>query len=355
MEKTTTTENLNSNISFSNLQSITLKSDYMKLRQTLKDSFILFVMYEEYNIDKDNKDDYEETKEFVNDIIEKYNKDLNSKFSIILVSSDKAEQSLKSALNPDLTEDYPYYALGHPHIPEIELLKSNDSFFVFKAIEKNLDFYKNHFDTEKTKTLETIKQVVTSFPVIVFIKGTPHEPYCKFSRTFMDIIKKLKIDYRSFDIFQNDKIRGYMKFYHGFRTFPQLFIKGELVGGLDIIKDLDEKGELIKLVPDNCKYESKINEVKDIINKNEDVLFFRSEIKENINEIENKNKNYNANLPKEVEKFVLDFNKKYIDENNKQLELVDINKNLSYFAVLNEVFNVETIPAYFSRGKLTKI
>ena len=66
------------------------------------------------------------------------------------------------------------------------------------------------------------------------------------------------------------------------RIVTPLVLKVVKSEGVSKVVPLDEKGELIKLVPDNCKYESKINEVKDIINKNEDVLFFRSEIKENI-------------------------------------------------------------------------
>lgn len=354
MDITSNNNVLNKNSeTFETLQSITLKQDYIKKRQLLNNSFLLFAMYEPYNIEKDNKDEFEDFKDFINELSLKFLNKNNSCLDIILINSEKAESSLISAINKEQTNDYPYYAFGHPHIPDIELLKSNDNFSVFKAIESNVEFYNNNFEIEKKNVLERIKEVLATFPVIVFIKGTPHDPYCKFSRTFMDIIKSMKIDYRSFDIFQDEKIRGYMKFYHGFRTFPQLFVKGNLVGGLDIIKDLNNKGELIKMIPKQCLYENKVEEVKDIINKNEDVLFFRSVISEDIND--NNMSVKKAKLSEDVNQFVIDFNKKYVDNSNRQLKVVDINKNLLYYNVLNEIFKVENLPVYFERGNIVNL
>lgn len=120
---------------------------------------------------------------------------------------------------------------------------------------------------------EKIKKLLNSYPVIIFIKGTPHEPFCKFSVSFINIIKETGIRYRSMDIFKDDKLRCWLRLYSGWKTYPQLYINGKIIGGLDKMKEHIEKGEFMNMVPLECKREGVIEEIKEFSNKNGLVVF----------------------------------------------------------------------------------
>lgn len=291
--------------------------EYIKERQSLKEGFILFCLFDPL---------VEETKLEIEDFLSNLLKSFSPILRLYEVHSTTAEQKLIDALTPkDTNLKMPFFALAHPHIPEIELLQSNDNYFIYSSIKKYYNYYKNNFEKDKSETLSRIKDIVNSFPVVTFIKGCPLDPYCKFSIGFIDIIRKYKIDFRSFDIFTDSKIRGFMKFYHGFRTFPQLFINGELIGGLDIIKELDDKGELIKKIPITCTFEYKKKEFRDYLsshNKDLYIIFYRKDEK-------------NDDLNKIIEK---------LNKESKEYELYDLNKNLVFEDILKEDFRMKTLP-----------
>lgn len=261
---------------------VTLKQDYIDKRRALNDRFILFFLYDSKSFSNSNTALLEESEEWAETVLS-LNKKFNSKADIYCIDFTQAEDSLISALVENFDENekekirttkLPVFALAHPHIPDIEILSSVKSpFNLYNAMETNFKYYNEKFEIEKQETLERAEKLVNSFPVVVIIKGTPMKPYCKFSKTFMNIVKQLRIDYRGFDIFEDDKLRGHMKFLHGFRTFPQFFVNGKLIGGLDVIKDLDEKGELIKLIPEECLFKNTIDKVEKIIKDNEAVIF----------------------------------------------------------------------------------
>lgn len=103
---------------------------------------------------------------------------------------------------------------------------------------------------ESTETLEErLDRLTTMAPVVLFMKGTPMEPKCGFSRQIVDLLAKQRIAYSAFDILTDDQVRQGLKDYAQWPTYPQLWINGELVGGLDIVKELSESGELKSLVP----------------------------------------------------------------------------------------------------------
>jgi len=83
---------------------------------------------------------------------------------------------------------------------------------------------------------------------MAFIKGTPAVPQCGFSAKFVNILKELGVQYGSFNILSDSVIREGLKKYSNWPTYPQLYVNGELVGGLDIVKQLAEEGELIKMI-----------------------------------------------------------------------------------------------------------
>lgn len=85
--------------------------------------------------------------------------------------------------------------------------------------------------------------LTTSFPVIVFIKGTKETPKCGFSRQIVQILQDQEIEFETFDILEDESVRQGLKDFSNWPTFPQLYVKGEFVGGLDIVKEMIEMGE----------------------------------------------------------------------------------------------------------------
>lgn len=95
---------------------------------------------------------------------------------------------------------------------------------------------------------DRIKELVSSKPVFLFMKGTPDFPQCGFSMRAAAIVKALEVDYGSFDVLSDPQIRQGIKDFSNWPTIPQLYIDGEFVGGSDIAMEMWESGELEELV-----------------------------------------------------------------------------------------------------------
>ena len=89
-----------------------------------------------------------------------------------------------------------------------------------------------------------IKQAITEQQVMLFMKGTPDMPRCGFSARTVGMLDSLGTDYAAMDILPHPFIREELSELSGWPTIPQLFIKGELVGGCDIVTEMFESGEL---------------------------------------------------------------------------------------------------------------
>ncbi|XBW36200.1 hypothetical protein QEN19_001781 [Hanseniaspora menglaensis] len=94
-------------------------------------------------------------------------------------------------------------------------------------------------DDEETEEqlIERLKQLTAAAPVMLFMKGTPSEPKCGFSRQMVGILREHQVRFGFFDILKDDTVRQGLKEFSDWPTFPQLYFNGELVGGLDIIKE----------------------------------------------------------------------------------------------------------------------
>ena len=93
-----------------------------------------------------------------------------------------------------------------------------------------------------------IANAVTENPVVLFMKGVPEEPRCGFSAVVVQILDHLGADFVGVDVLQNDAIRDGIKTYSDWPTIPQLYVKGEFVGGADIIREMFQSGELKTLL-----------------------------------------------------------------------------------------------------------
>ncbi|XP_078499618.1 glutaredoxin-3 isoform X1 [Lissotriton helveticus] len=117
-----------------------------------------------------------------------------------------------------------------------------------------------------------LEKLINAAPCMLFMKGSPQEPRCGFSRQIVDILNKRSIQYSTFDIFSDEEIRQGLKTYSNWPTYPQFYVKGELVGGLDIVKELEASGELDDMCPKAQKLEDKL---KGLINKASVMLFLK--------------------------------------------------------------------------------
>jgi monothiol glutaredoxin len=97
-------------------------------------------------------------------------------------------------------------------------------------------------------TLARIDQLVKSNDVVLFMKGSPLFPQCGFSSKAIAILDHLNVAYESVDVLQDMEIRQAIKAYSDWPTIPQLYVKGEFLGGSDIMMEMYEAGELAALV-----------------------------------------------------------------------------------------------------------
>ncbi len=97
-------------------------------------------------------------------------------------------------------------------------------------------------------TIEKIKKQITDNTILLYMKGNPKAPQCGFSARAVQCIDACGVDFSYVDILANPDIRQTLPQYADWPTFPQLYVKGELIGGSDIIADMYEQGELEHLL-----------------------------------------------------------------------------------------------------------
>jgi monothiol glutaredoxin len=104
-----------------------------------------------------------------------------------------------------------------------------------------------------TMTLERIKQIVESHPIVLFMKGTPQFPMCGFSSRTVEALKAVGAEFHSVNVLADPELRANLPRYSNWPTFPQLFIQGELIGGCDITLELHQAGELARITAEAQK------------------------------------------------------------------------------------------------------
>ncbi|KAJ3196518.1 Glutaredoxin 3 [Irineochytrium annulatum] len=110
----------------------------------------------------------------------------------------------------------------------------------------------------KSQLDQRLRKLVSSNQVMIFIKGTPDQPRCGFSRQLIEILTEHNVPYGSFNILADEVVRAGLKEFSNWPTFPQVYIGGELVGGLDIVKELVASGEFQKMVPQEEDLKTKL-------------------------------------------------------------------------------------------------
>lgn len=103
-------------------------------------------------------------------------------------------------------------------------------------------------------TQEKIKNIISTNEIVLFMKGTPDMPQCGFSMAVANVLKHLEVKFNGINVLEDEEIRNGIKVFSDWPTIPQLYIKGEFIGGCDIVREMFEKKELQTLLD-----EKKIN------------------------------------------------------------------------------------------------
>ncbi|XP_020211130.1 monothiol glutaredoxin-S17 [Cajanus cajan] len=125
-------------------------------------------------------------------------------------------------------------------IDTIDAAKEKESGDAKGGISKSTDL--------STALSSRLESLINSSPVMLFMKGKPDEPKCGFSRKVVDILQQENVHFESFDILTDEEVRQGLKVYSNWSSYPQLYIKGELIGGSDIVLEIQKSGELKKIL-----------------------------------------------------------------------------------------------------------
>ena len=99
-----------------------------------------------------------------------------------------------------------------------------------------------------TNVNDKIKEFNKNNEVVLYMKGNPTFPQCGFSSTVVQILKHIGVNFQSYDVLQDEELREGIKSYSSWPTIPQLFVKGELIGGADITNELHQSGQLLDIL-----------------------------------------------------------------------------------------------------------
>ena len=97
-------------------------------------------------------------------------------------------------------------------------------------------------------TAEEIQSEIDANDVVLFMKGSPVFPQCGFSATVVQVLSQMGVRFKGIDVLADDALREGIKAFSNWPTTPQLYVKGEFVGGCDIVREMSESGELKELL-----------------------------------------------------------------------------------------------------------
>ncbi len=95
---------------------------------------------------------------------------------------------------------------------------------------------------------EQLEKLINSAEIMLFMKGDKYMPKCGFSARVVEILSDLGVEYTTFDILEDEKVRQDLKEFSNWPTYPQLYYRGELIGGCDIVSEMYESDELRELL-----------------------------------------------------------------------------------------------------------
>jgi len=132
-------------------------------------------------------------------------------------------------------------------MPRQITLQSNKTLSCTQKRFISLSFKLNSDGSEQTPTIETrLEGMVNQSDVVVFMKGVPSAPRCGFSNAVCQIMRMHDVPFESHDVLSDEEVRQGIKDYSNWPTIPQIYFKGEFIGGCDILLQMHQSGELIE-------------------------------------------------------------------------------------------------------------
>ncbi|XP_011177321.1 glutaredoxin 3 [Zeugodacus cucurbitae] len=196
---------------------------------------------------------------------EEYNTLINAeKTTVVLFTADWAEQckhvlEALEELAKILSNKLQFVSVVAENFPEISMKHQIEAvptiiFFTKGTAVDRVDGVNVAEITAKCKKLggsvagesleDRLKALINKADLMIFMKGDRNAPRCGFSRQIIEIVNATSIPYETFDILNDEEVRQGLKTYSDWPTYPQVYVKGELIGGLDIIKELKANNEL---------------------------------------------------------------------------------------------------------------
>ena len=135
-------------------------------------------------------------------------------------------------------------------VPTFVLLKNGKEVKRIEgAMPEELATAVTEFQTDKSADFnKRLAALINQHQFMIFIKGTPQAPRCGFTRQLLDLLAAHKIQYDFFDILNDEEVRQGLKEYSDWPTYPQIYVKGELMGGLDIFQELIASNQIDQLL-----------------------------------------------------------------------------------------------------------
>lgn len=202
--------------------------------------------------------------------------------TIIFCENGIEKQRFEAVLAPILVSHLTKFSTQALNVQKLHSVGVNKQVTEEKANNEKNTKFPEISGTEKEETIEElnarIEKLIHSNAMMLFIKGSPANPKCKFTRAILELLKKQGIvSFGYFDIWQDPKIKEQIKVYSDWATFPQLYINGKLIGGVDVVRDMIEEGEFEPLIPPQCKkQEESLNDrLKRLIASKPAMLFMK--------------------------------------------------------------------------------
>ncbi|KAK2195404.1 bifunctional Thioredoxin-like superfamily/Glutaredoxin/Monothiol glutaredoxin-related/Glutaredoxin [Babesia duncani] len=182
----------------------------------------------------------------------------NAKLIVYIFDPELPSHEHLNAVIEELSTDFSnivFKKVEYRHVKNIVQVASNPAILAYKAdalintlegcsTQMLVTFVRGWAVESNQSTIEKIEKLLNDNPVIIFIKGDKHEPFCRFSRAVVNMFNECGIEFEAFNIFDDPLLREELKKYSKWPTYPQLYINKVLIGGHDIIKELYEAGTL---------------------------------------------------------------------------------------------------------------
>ena len=165
--------------------------------------------------------------------------------SFDILEDDAVRQGLKSHSN---WPTYPQLYVSGDLVGGLDILKEMKEDDGGPSLREQLGIADDKIAVPTESLEQRLAQLIRRHKVMLFMKGLPSAPRCGFSRQIVQLLDQKNVAYDTFNILEDEEVRQGLKKFSDWPTYPQLYVNGELLGGLDIVQELAESGELDEMM-----------------------------------------------------------------------------------------------------------